>query len=170
MLKLIKKLFIFILFITFVLSLTACDHGYHLYHEYIHKESNIISIELINYDNPVAQNNPLEESLFDLERLEILGTLSVDNIGGFLNKLSEIGGLTGRHKKVLNSPTGKGIRLIYQDGFFTLITVTVVEGKDCIFVGHYDADTKNAGKFGIYWQEMIDDFKTLVNEYFSTQI
>ena len=72
MLKFIKELFIFTLFITFIFTLTACDHGYHLYHENIHKESSIISIELINYDNPVTQNNPLEECPFGLERLEIL--------------------------------------------------------------------------------------------------
>jgi hypothetical protein len=170
MAKGIKKILRLTLIFTFIFSCSACDYEYYLYHENIRKETRVSFIELINYNNPDAQNNPLEKYPFNVEYIEILEALSTDSVDGFLIELSEIGRLSSKGKNILNSPNGIGIRLTYHDNGFTLITVTVVNGEDSIFVGHYDASANIEGYYGISLQEMIDDFRVFVNEYFITQI
>ncbi|MCL2817832.1 MAG: hypothetical protein FWD39_05555 [Clostridiales bacterium] len=164
----LKKGLLSVLLIGCIFSLAACDFQYGLYHSRTKKE--VISIELINYNSPDAKSNPKEEYPFDLEKLEVLETLSSDSFEGFLAELSEIGGLAAKHKQVLNSPVGVGIKITYHDGSFAIITVTVVNEKEYVFRGEYDADSSIKWYFGIPWQDMIDDFKTLVNKYFDTQI
>lgn len=159
-----------IMFMFCIFLLTACDYEYYLYHDAIRKDTEVDRIELINYNSPDAQENPLEIYQFDLERLEILEILNIDKIDSFLADIEEIGGLSGKLKQVLKSPNGVGIRLTYQDNGFTIITVTNINGIDAIFSGHYDADTNIEGTFGISWSKMIDDFKVLINGYFDTQI
>lgn len=172
--KCIKKIVILTLVVPFVFSLSACDYSYYLYHNtdgnqtFLNKDVTII--QLIKYENLSVQNDPLREYELDLNTLEILEPLIADNIESFVNELIKIGGLSGKFKQVINSPNGIGIRIIYDDESFTLITTTVIDGRDCIFLGEYDADANRERYFGISWQEMIDDFKTLINEYFTMKI
>ncbi len=173
MLKLNKTLLLG-LFIGCVVLLTACDYSYYIYHNtdgneaFLNKSVN--SIELIKYESLTVQDDPLGKHELDLNKLEIIETLDNDNFESFVNELIKIGGLSGKFKQVLKSPDGMGIRIIYDDGSFTLTTVTIINGKECIFLGEYDADGKIDMNFGISWQEMIDDFKNLINEFFTTQI
>ena len=165
--KLIKKFLIVALVVALAFSFVACDVGYHLCNLNIE----VANVELINYNNPAAQNSPLEKHPLDLEKLETLETLGSDSRDNFINELSKIGKyLGGKFKQVLNSPAGIGVRIIYQDGSFTLITVTVIKGKDSIFRGDYDTIYNIGYTFGIAWQEMIDGFKAVVNKYFETQV
>lgn len=173
MIKLRKTiLIIFLVFCTLFLS--ACDYSYYLYHNTdgneIFLEKEVIGIELIKYENLAAENDPLEEYELDLNRLEVVENLNADNIESFLNELTKIGGISGKSKQVLNSPNGMGIRIVYDDFSFTLITTTIINGKDCIFLGEYDENEEIGITFGIAWQEMIDDFKTLINKYFIIDI
>lgn len=168
--KYIKKFLIVALVIVSMIILSACDYEYRLYHEYIREETKVINIELINYNNALAQENPFEEYSFDLEKLEILETLDANSINEFLVEIEKIGGLGGKPENMLKSPLGSGIRIGYKDSGFTLITVTVINELNVIFVGHYDADANIERCYGISWQEMIDDFKSLVNDYFIEQI
>lgn len=62
------------------------------------------------------------------------------------------------------------IRITYIDGGFTLITVSNVDGLDCIFFGNYDKDEMVERYYGISWSEMINDFKALIWVYFEYEI
>lgn len=173
MLKLNKVLSLILLMFCIVL-LTACDYSYYLYHNtdgnevFLNKD--VTSIELIKYENLIVQDDPLAKHELDLNKLETLESLDSDNFESFINELATIGGLSGKFEQVLKSPNGVGIRIIYDDGSFTLTTITVIDGRECIFLGEYNTDEKMVMNFGISWQEMIDDFKVLINEYFTTQI
>lgn len=169
MLKLNKILFVLILMFC-ITSLVACDYEYSLYHSAIHNETEVSNIELINYNNPEAKNNPLKVFPFDLEKLEVLEILHSNNIDKFLTDIEKIGGISSKLEHVLKSPTGSGIRITYQDNGFTIITVTNIGDVDAIFTGHYDSDANLEGSFGISWQEMIDEFKELINTYFEIKI
>lgn len=172
MLKL-NKVLMLILLIGSVVLLTACDHTYYIYHntngEDLFLDKEVTSIELIEYKNPTVEDKPLKDFEFSADKIEILETLEQKNIVSFIEKISEIGGISGKFKNLLSSPHGKGIRIIYSDDSFTLVTVTIINGNECIFLGEYNAEKKLGLKFGISWQEMIDDFKELINDYFNTK-
>lgn len=163
-----------ILLIGTVVLLAACDYTYYIYHntngEDLFLDKEVTSIELIEYKNPIIEDNPLKDFEFSSDKIETLETLEQEDIIGFIEKISEIGGISGKFKNLLSSPHGKGIRIIYNDDSFTLITVTIINGDECIFLGEYSAETKLGLTFGISWQEMIDDFKELINTYFNTEI
>lgn len=165
----LNKVLMLILLIGFIVLLTACDYEYYLYHEFIRNETEVDTIELIRYNNPDAQENPLIEYSFDVEKLEVLEKLD-NNVDEFLTDIEKIGGLSSKLKQVLKSANGFGIRINYIDKRFTLITVTNINGVEIIYSGQYGLDEKIEGSFGVEWQEMIDDFKVLINEYFVTQI
>lgn len=170
----LRKIILIIFLVFCTLFLSACDYSYYLYHNTdgneIFLEKEVIGIELIKYENLAVENDPLEEYEFDLNKLEVLENLNPDNIESFLNELIKIGGLSGKSKQLLNSPNGMGIRIVYDDLSFTLITYTIINDKDCIFLGEYDKNEEIGITFGIAWKEMIDDFKTLINKYFIINI
>lgn len=173
MIKLNKTL-VFILFTWIIIFLTGCDYTYYIYHNtdgenlFLNKE--VISIDLINYKNPETEGSPLEYYEFSKDKLEILETLEPLKMIDFIEEISQIGGISGKFKNQLSSPHGQGIRVVYNDDSFTLITVTIINGYECIFLGEYTADLKLGLNFGISWQEMIDDFKVLINNYFIIEI
>ena len=160
---------LFVLLICFIMLLTACvqDHEYYLYHKHIRDNTEVIKIELIYYDNQINLDNSTENILYHIETLE---TLNVDEYEDFLGELSEIGGLSNKLEQTIDSPNGTGVLIMNQDDGFTLITVSTVKNTDCIFVRHYDAYTSIEGYYGISWPEMIEDFKKLVNRYFTSQL
>ena len=130
----------------------------------------VIAVELVRYECSTTQNDPLGKHKFDLSKLEVLETLDSNDFENFVNELIKIGGLSGKHKQFLNSPCGIGIRIVYDDNSFTLITITTISSNECIFLGEYNAGNEIGWTFGIAWQQMIDDFKALVNKHFTTQI
>src|SRR5690554_3978574 len=141
MLKLSKALSLIMLIFCIVL-LTACDYTYYLYHNtdghIIFLNKDVVSIELIRYENLMIQDNPLEKHELELDKLGILESLDSDIFESFVNELAKIGGLSGKFEQVSNSPDGVGIRIIYDDDSFTLTTITVIDGRECIFLGEYD--------------------------------
>ncbi|MCF7924389.1 MAG: hypothetical protein K9L64_04680 [Candidatus Izimaplasma sp.] len=163
-----KKSIILLFVLSCSLFLSACDYEYYLYHDHIRKETEVEKIELIRY-NVSAENSSTEKHVFDSSNLEIIETLETKDIDQFLVELSEIGGLSSKLEEVLDFPCGKGIRITYIDRGFTIITVTGENDNESIFVGHYDDSENIEGYYSIAWQEMIDDFKELINDYFSSQ-
>ena len=166
----ISKLLVLILTICAAFLLFACDYEFYLYHENIRENTEVVQIDLVNYTNPISEENQSENTLYDVEKLEVLETLNLDDYEIFLSELSEIGGLSGKFPETVSSPNGTGILITYQDGGVTLITVSVVNDIDCIFVGHYDANASIEGFYGISWQDVIDNFCALILEYFDTEI
>ena len=167
---------IFFLFSTLCFSflLFACvnfawDYEFFLYYLDDRDISEIEQISLVNYINPVNEENPSENAQYDVEKLIVLETLNSEDYENFLGELSEIGGLAGRIPEVVSSPNGTGILVTYQNGGFTLITVSTVNDVDCIFVGRYTSNATIEEYFGISWPEMINDFEALIDKYFDME-
>jgi hypothetical protein len=166
-----------LVFWTFCLSLLlfACqylawDYEYYLYYQNDRDISEIEQISLVNYLNPLNEENPSENEQYDVDKLEILETLNSDEYGNFLSELSEIGGIAGKIPEIVNSPNGTGILIKYQEGGFTLITISTVNDDDCIFVGRYNTNSIIEDYFGISWPEMISEFRTIIFAYFGVEI
>jgi len=166
----IQKNLLFLIIVCSAFLLTACDYEYYLYHDYIRENTEVVQIDLVNYNNPIDTENSTENTVYDVEKLVILETLNSDEYENFLGELSEIGGLSSKLEQTINSPNGTGILITYQDGGVTLITVSNINDNDCIFVGHYDASANLEGFYGISWLMMIDDFKAIMLKYFDTNI
>ena len=163
--KVVRKILPVLLVGLLMFSVVACDMLYELY---IKPNKKIINIELIYYDNPSARSNPLESYPLDLDKLGILEEINSSDIGSFLNKLSEIGEHAGgKYRQVLYSHDGVGIRITYEDTSFTLMTLTIVDGQDCMFVAEYDSDRKQVEYKSVIILSMIKDFNHLLSEYFS---
>jgi hypothetical protein len=166
--KIIRKFLSFSALVCTAILLVACDYEYDLYHEFIREETEVEKIELITYDGQGEGSS--DHPVFDSEKLEVLDTLDADDIDAFLVELSEIGGFSSKRKQVMDSPNGKGIRLTYIDGGFTLITISTVDENESIFFGNFDASENIERFYGIIWPEMITDFKTLIFDYFEIEI
>ncbi len=169
------KIILILLTLCFTFSLFACgifslERQYFLYDLNDREISEIVQISLVNYVNPVNEENPSENEQSDIEKLIILETLNSDEFGNFVSELSEIGGIAGTFPEIVSSPNGTGILITYQDGGFTLITVSQVNDDDCIFWGDYNSNETIEYSFGISWSEMITDFKTLIFSYFGVEI
>jgi hypothetical protein len=160
---------VIILFWTFIFSilLSSCDYGYNLYHTNTRDGAEVVNIELIYYDKN-DNDNELNNGEFVLENLEVIESLSDNDIDIFLEQLSEIGGITSRKKQVMDFPNGTGIRITYEDNGFTLITVN--NNADTIFVGDYDLNSNVEAYYGISWKEMINDFNSLISIYFDVNL
>lgn len=169
-----KILFLFstlcLSFFLFACENFAWDYQFYLYYLDDREISEIVQISMVNYVNPVNEENQSENAQYDVEKLIVLETLNSEDYEDFLGELSEIGGMAGRIPEVVSSPNGTGILVAYQDGGFTLITVSTVNDVDCIFWGDYNSNATPEYYFGISWPEMIDDFEALILKYFDTEI
>ena len=166
----IQKNLLCLIIVCSAFLLTACDYEYYLYHDYIRENTEVVQIDLVNYNNPIDTENSTDDTVYDVEKLVILETLNSNDYDSFLSELSEIGGISSKLEQTINSPNGTGILITYQDGGGTLITVSNINDNDCIFVGHYDASANIEGFYGISWPMMINDFKAIILKYFDTNI
>ena len=116
-----KKVITLFLFVSILFSLIGCDPA-SFHYTYEDLESNVESIELINYNNSDAielfeKRNEVKD--FDFSKLEIISVLSKEKTNDFLLEFSKIEFmLVWRH---LDSPKGKSIKINYIDGSFDII-------------------------------------------------
>ena len=116
-----KKIIVLFLFMINLITLAGCDPSSY-YYSYEDLNSNVISIELINY----ANNDDVElfekrdrVKNFDFSKLNVIETLDNENNNEFLLELSKIEFmLVWRH---LDSPKGESIKINYKDGSFDVI-------------------------------------------------
>ncbi|AUD62393.1 hypothetical protein BK010_01900 [Tenericutes bacterium MO-XQ] len=169
----VKKMLMLIVTIILGVLLVSCDYSYYLYYNSdgtdLFVDKDVSSIELIQYENINTRNNPLDKEDFDIRKLEVLETLQSDYMESFVSELSQIGGLSGKYEEKISSPLGMGIRIIYEDQSFTITTITIIDEVETVFMGDYNQNEELDMYLGISWQEMIDDFKELINSYFVTQ-
>ena len=157
-----KKLFTVSAIILVVLSLAACDPA-HYYYDYEDLKSDVISIELINYNNPdVKELFEKRDKVisFDIEKMEIMETLSDESFNDFLLYFSKI--LFLEYWRHADSPNGTCVRIVYEDGDFEIVTHEVV------YAGRFDAEG-NVKKF-IGGLSGKASFVSLVNNFFETKI
>ena len=116
-----NKIIVLLIFVFNLLTLTGCDPSSY-YYNYEDLNSNVISIELINYDNNEAIElfeNRKKVKSFDFSKLNVIEVLDNDKNSEFLLEFSKIEFmLVWRH---LDSPKGESIKINYKDGSFDVI-------------------------------------------------
>ena len=116
-----KKIIILFIFLLNLLTVTGCDPSSY-YYTYEDLNSNVVSIELINYENNEAvelfeKRNKVKP--FDFSKVEVIEVLNNEKNSEFLLEFSKIEFmLVWRH---LDSPQGESIKINYQDGSFDVI-------------------------------------------------
>ena len=116
-----KKIIVLFLFVLNLITLIGCDPGSY-YYSYEDLNSNVISIELINYMNDDAVElfeKRDKVKPFDFDKLDVIEVLDIDKNSDFLLEFSKITFmLVWRH---LDSPKGESIKINYNDGSFDVI-------------------------------------------------
>ena len=130
-------------------------------------------LELIHYNNPNARSNPYERGVFDVNLLEVLEEFdsdlldSIDNFGKEFN-LRVHSPMT--HKQFLFSHDGVGLRLVYEDCSFQIITLTEINDEYYFFVGLYNEDGTQLQSKDMNGGSLYEAFKDIINSHFTTQI
>jgi len=98
----------------------------------------VITVELINYDNPDSVGNPSNKYAFDFKNIEVLETLSSAKFENFSKEINIRVHMKMNRKQVLYSHNGIGLKFTYDDGCFEIISLTKIENNYYFFVGSYD--------------------------------
>lgn len=154
--KILLLLFLFIV----IILLSSCDYSYYLFYS---DDKEVTSIELINYAY-IDTDEQIEAAEYNFNNVEILETLSEDDIEVLIDELSKIGGISSKYKNIKDNPSGFGILILYEDNSFTIITVD--ENSETIYLGEYNSELKRQDYFGIARPDMIVEFQNLIEEYF----
>jgi hypothetical protein len=169
--KFAKNIFLTSLFVALTFSLFACSYLHFVYRK---PDKEVASVQLVYYDNSNARNNPLEWQPLNLDKLEILETLNTNEIESFVDKLSRIQGVHGgMYRQKLFSHDGIGVRITYEDGSFTVITLTLMDGdNNAFFIAEYDKDynqveSRSVDATIVYTERMAREFHELINEHFT---
>ena len=153
--------------------LTACDPGSYQY-DYNDLIENVVSIELINYDNPnqksfiswVLPDHSSDLVPFEKSKTTQLEVLNEEKKEDFLKQLSNSDILYLYY--AYDSPKGICIKLTYENGDFEIIWCDYEHKTFAGYIGRYTSEgevEKFIGSFSSY-----DYFKSLVNDYFETNI
>lgn len=135
-------------------------------------DKKVVTVDLINYDNPDARNNPSEIYAFDLEKIEVLEALDLDSteFEDFSKEMNIRVHMKMNRKQFLYSHDGKGLRIVYKDGSFQIITLTNINDKDYFFVGIYDVSGAVEASKDVEMVYATEKFRDVINKYFTTQI
>ena len=116
-----KRIIVLFLFALNLITLTGCDPSSY-YYSYEELNSNVISIELINYvNNDAVELFEKKDKVknFDFSKSNVKEVLDNDKNSEFLLEFSKIQFmLVWRH---LDSPKGESIKINYKDGSFDVI-------------------------------------------------
>lgn len=129
MTKRLNKLFILLPVAVFALSVavfTACDPGHYQY-DLENLKAPVSAIELCEYDNPEQKHftswvpdHSKDLAPLDMDALKITATLEADLTEDFMRDLSKQHILYKYY--AFNSPNGTCIRIVYDDGYFDIIS------------------------------------------------
>lgn len=165
-----RKLFIIISFCLMSLALVSCvGSSSLLYRENIKPTK----IELINYNNPSARSNPSETKAFDANSIEVLEEFdaawldSIDNFGGEFNLRVHS---PMNRKQFLFSHDGVGLRFIYDDSSFQILTLTEINDEHYFFIALYNEDGTQLQSKDVNGGSLYEAFRDIVNNHFKIQI
>lgn len=179
-----KKLVLAIVLIMSIVGLTACDPTTGRF-KYDELKDRIISIQLIEYDNPSVKElpesvelpiiscswsrkpDPIETQPFDFTKVKALETLSEDKIDAFLQELSKIELVTIDTINYGCTDSANGITIILncKNGDFLVLSANNISELHCNFIGWYDVDGNVIDHTHNWWE--YEDFYNLVNDYFT---
>ncbi len=155
-----------------LVALTACDPG-HVRYDYNELTNNVVSVELIEYENPDRQKfgswvpNQMDQlKPFDPEKVTVLETLDEERMPDFFTKLSQESILDEYY--VYDSPRGICLRLTYSNGEFTILTSDYENRSFLGFICRYSADGTAIEYVGSF--SSLQSFQDLVNDFFEEQI
>lgn len=165
----ILTLIVFLLVSCFTLS--ACDPANYRFKK--EDLARVISIELINYDNPAQKGFsswvPDHESdlkSFDDDKMTRLEILDKSRISNFVYSLCNLNILYKYY--AYDSPNGNCIKLNYANGDFLIIWSNYEESCFPGYIGIFSAEGEVINFIGCF--ESLSSYKYLVNNYFLTQI
>jgi hypothetical protein len=164
----IKIFIVILLFVLLCFCLTACDPP-----QFFHEDltGKVVGIQLVNYNNSDAKGvntfvdykNPEKDMLpFDFNKMQVIETLSSEEIEDFLKELSAA--FIIKAYVHFDSPNGTCIRLIYDNGDFEIISRT----KENSIIALYNESGEILQYIGI--MDNRNDFINLINNYFTPQI
>ena len=165
--KITKKIFYISLLCCIALILVSCVGSSSLTY-WINKE--VITVELINYDNPEAIGNPSEKYALDLKKIEVLETLSIAEFENFSKEINIRVHMKMNRKQFLYSHNGIGLKFTYEDNSFQIITLTEIDDNNYFFVGSYDEIGIEIASKDVNMPYASEKFKEVINKYFTTQI
>ena len=167
MTKLVNKIFIMVMLFYLTVILVGCEYGNTLYG--IHDISQIREIELIYYDNPEAVYKSTLGMPFDFSKKTVISVLYEEAlIKSFIEELSRPWSISGRPPTLFYSNQGRGIRIVYVDGGFSVITLSEVNGRYGFFSTIFDKDNNNEfSRNVIGFDDFIEVFNSLIDRYFN---
>jgi len=162
-----KSILLLIILLISIISI-SCDPGtYKIADESL---ENVVSIELINYDNPEQDHftswvpNHFDDLLpFNIDKETVIKKLSDENIDGFLNSFKKTDILHAYY--AYNSPKDVCIKLNYLNGNFLIIWANYERESFAGYIGEYLPD----GTVLSFWGSFSGLFyyEDLVNNYFN---
>ena len=144
----------------------ACDPLYYQMKDTGVLDDEIVSVQLIRYDNPKqkafklwAQTGTRKLKTFNLEKMEVVETLSEDQIPNLLLELGELETLGGYY--TYDSPQGECLKLNYSNGNFLIIWGDAQKGS---YVGTYSPEGKVVYYAGAI--DFLDKYADIVEKFF----
>ena len=158
-----------ILLIICSFMLAGCDPVNYNFHR--DDLEDIVSIELIQYDNPEQEHfsswvpdHTSDLKPFDDSKVNILETLDDDHISELIDTLCACNILDTYY--AYDSPNGLCLKLSYSNGDFLIVNCN--ENSYTGYIGKFSSDGEVAQFIGCFTS--VESFKTLVNDYFQTKI
>lgn len=153
------------------LSISSCDPGqYDIDREEL---NDVVSVELINYDNPEQKkfsswvpDHFRKLKPIDLEKCEVLETLPEDMITDFVDYFSEREILNKYY--TYNSPKDICIKLNYSDDSFLILWADYENESFRGYVGEYTSEGKVLSFWGSFCA--LSDYEYLVENYFDCKL
>lgn len=165
----IIALLIILSIVCFVLM--GCDPGSYSFNR--EELSDVVKIELINYDNPDQDSffswvpdHSSDLKSFDNSKMTILENLGENKISDFLDDLCEYDVLDTYY--AYDSPKGICIKLSYPNGDFMIIWGDYLHKSFDGYIGKFYSDGEVAEFIGCF--SSYSSYESLVNDYFQTQI
>ncbi|MDE6597711.1 MAG: hypothetical protein K2K60_03640 [Clostridia bacterium] len=157
------KAALIIILISLCLTLTACDPiRDHFEHEYL---SDVVSVELIKYDNPKQKqlflwviDHSSQLKPFDNSKVSVLESLDENKISDFIDSLCELDFFSPYYD--FDSPKGTCLKLSYSNGDFLIIQSR--------YIGKFSPNGEIAEYIGSFSNP--NTYKSVINEYFQTRI
>lgn len=149
----------------------ACDPaGYSFSGEDI---ENVVSVELIEYDNPEQKqflswvpNHSSDLKPFDFSKMTRLKTLDEAMIPEFLDSLTECEVLYTYY--AYDSPNSLCIKVNYEDGDFMIVWSNFIDSTYSGYIGRFSASGQVERFIGCF--QGLDSYLFLVNNYFHVNI
>lgn len=137
--KFLKSVFIAVLAVAVLFAATACHPPFRRIKLTV---DDIKTAELIEYDNAEAKDveNKYGALDYDFSKEKTLKSLKSEDYEYFVETLSKVEYLRDNGKTFKDSPNGKSLKVVNNDGSFVIICLYRQNGQEYSFLGSYAAD------------------------------